>query len=545
MPAPIKELLHRTAPVAISVEGEGTGTPIETLIVKGFASVERLDRSGDKTSPTEFNVAEFMASPTLLLNHKYWIDHTGNEVAIGRILTMHPARLAKNENDPALWNVISLKTKEVINTYPKAKVPALKRGARGLFVTAEVFEQEVIDMVGRGELGSMSWRGLVEVDFELNPQTGESIRVLKNIDLFEVSLVHIPDNNQSTFIVGKTVGGKLEEVNGISLDNARLFRVELPKAEFDTDAQQEFLKNHDLKSSSTIHSDSHVVYTVAKSDDLDLDQTVKIKMAGAHLVMAPPKLDSPRELLYNRLVADLVGRPDQVDAAKSVKSPMEHSSMSDSTNVAVDDAAATEEEVKQEVQVTEVEESAEAEKGYAKDKKKSKMDEEEGSKTAKAKDAEQADDQLTALGTHITSHVVEALTPAFDSVAKSFETMGTSMATIVEKMSTLAEQPLQETETEKEPADESKAAVSKSAEVSNFSDVMSTLNGLAETLEKTQSQVVDVAKSAIALGASVPNAGVEREESVQTEVEKSAISGKDKNEDENSVLDGAFPWLAE
>ena len=55
----------------------------ETRLVKGFMSVELPDRSDELAPAEEFNIASFMAKPTLMYNHKFWYDEMGNSVPIG------------------------------------------------------------------------------------------------------------------------------------------------------------------------------------------------------------------------------------------------------------------------------------------------------------------------------------------------------------------------------------------------------------------------------------------------------------------------------
>jgi len=533
MPAPIRELMHFTAPVHFTVEGEGEGTPIDTLVVKGFASVETNDRSGDLTNPFEFNVKEFMAVPTLLINHKFWVDTMGNNVAIGRVLTMNPARLQKSD-DPDLWNVQDIRTREIITTFPKAKVPSLRKGTRGLFVTAEITQLEVIGQVARGELSGMSWRGLTEVGYEVSLD-GTTRRVLKDIDLFEVSITHIPDHNQSTFVVGKNVDGEFVEVPGMSLEDVQLWRVELPKSKFETPGMAiEYLKAHNLTYDNVKAGQDSYIAEQVSSDTLDLERTVRIKMAEAFMLMAPP-LEPPKGgVSYTRLVAELVGAPStQVDVAKSLETPSEEtSSMSTDTKTGAAADAATEATPSDDSVKTDVEKAADTAKTT-----------QEAPETKVVVEKTAAEKNLEVLSNTVATGVVSALEPTLKQLGVSMQAMGDGLKTMAEKMAGGVITPVgDETDTKTDTKTETdKAEVAKSAET--LEGVMGVLNGLAENLQATQRQVVEVAKSAAALGETVPNPGIERAESVKTDVEKSSISGKDLADDPNAVFDGSFPWL--
>ena len=83
---PSRELLAFQSPLVFSADD--SSATLDRLQVKGFASVETDDRSGDHTDPFEFNVDEFMAAPTLLMNHKFWIDHMVNTRPMATALPM-------------------------------------------------------------------------------------------------------------------------------------------------------------------------------------------------------------------------------------------------------------------------------------------------------------------------------------------------------------------------------------------------------------------------------------------------------------------------
>jgi hypothetical protein len=528
MPAPIRELLHFVSPISIQVVGEGEGVPIERVVIKGFASVATDDRSGDRTDPREFNIKEFMAAPTLLRNHKFWTDPMGNQVAVGRPLTMNAARLRPIEGNDNEWAVVDLKTKQQINTFPKEKVPSLTKTARGLFVTAEVTQPEVQAEIARGELGGMSWRGLVVVEFELDPKTNTSVRVLKDIDLYEISVVHIPDHNQSTFVVGKMVDGKFEEAEGGSIENIQLWKVRLEKTKFASQGMAtEYLKAHNL-AYDDIREDDYSYFAIQqKPDGLLLEKTVQTKMGDAFMLMAPPKEDPKPTYETSRLVAEMV------DVVQ--KSVEEEPIMADEKKDQADATATDTGDVKDEAEKKAKQVEMDAEEEKAKKAKKAKAAETEP-KTEEKKSV--AEEQLSVLGSHVAGSVADALKPTLEGIAGGLATMGDGMKSLTEtvaKMATGAISDSDDTETNTE-----KKEVEKSADAGDvLSGLVENLNMLTESVSKQQAQIVDIAKSAVALGESIPNKGVERNEKV--EVEKSAEAG----ENPNSCLDSAFPWLME
>jgi hypothetical protein len=520
--------------------GEGEGTPLDRVVIKGFASVETDDRSGDRTDPREFNIDEFMAAPTLLINHKFWVDAMGNSVAVGRPLTMNAARLTKLDGNDDEWAIIDLKTRQQINTFPKSKVPSLTRGAKGLFITAEVTQEEVQAQIARGELGGMSWRGLVVVEFELDPKTNTTVRVLRDIDLYEISVTHIPDHNQSTFVVGKMVDGKFEEVGGVSSADVQLWQVRLEKSKFASLGMAiEYLKAHRLEQDSIREDEMSFFATQQPADRFQLEKTVRIKMGDAYMLMAPPKEKPEPTYESCRLVAEMV------DVAKSVK---KESAMADDAKAVQAEATATD--------------TGETKEAAAKKAKQVDIDEKEkaalAAKAAKAKAAEMGDSdkldkqksvaegQLEALGARVATDVAGALKPCLEGIVGGMTAMGNGLKSLTETVAKMAPgvqtggnstdtKLNMDTNTDTEKKEVVKAASGVDA---TLQDVLDQLGSVVERMDDQQRQVVEIAKSAVALGESIPNEGVERDEKV--DVEKSA-EGDDA--DPNSCFDSSFPWM--
>lgn len=230
------QILQLTSPVEIL----SVSSDINTRFVKGFASVQRPDRQGHLVPPEGFNIPKFLASSgTLLRNHEFWVDDRGNKVEAGRVTEAYPA-VIKDVGSENMWGIEEVSSSSPrTNTYPKAKVPDLTAGDRGLFVVAEVTQPDVIAEVDKGKLSAFSWKGLVEARVD---NASKQI-VLRNIDLFEISLVTMPINPDSTFVVGKSV---CEDI----------YTVVLEKSCFDRPGAVTFLEAHGLQHEDIIEGSS-------------------------------------------------------------------------------------------------------------------------------------------------------------------------------------------------------------------------------------------------------------------------------------------------
>ena len=151
MAEPRRELLNLASTVTFLEDSQD-----EKLYVKGFASAKTEDRGGDLVPPSEFKIKQFMSAPTLLINHKFWIDPRGNSVAVGKPVELHASKLVKLKDNSDDWGVKDLDSGEIVNTFPRSKMPNLSAGDEGLFVVAEVTQPEVKNMVERGELQAFS-----------------------------------------------------------------------------------------------------------------------------------------------------------------------------------------------------------------------------------------------------------------------------------------------------------------------------------------------------------------------------------------------------
>ena len=516
MARPGRELLHLTAPVAIAPQDNDT----DTVVVKGFASVEKAssDRSGDVVPPDEFDIDKFMVAPTLLVNHKFWLDDHGNGIAAGRPTAMHAVKIADIESESD-WGVIDLKTKEQVNTFPKAQIPRLKSGDRGLFVVADVTVDDVAKMVASGELSTFSWRGLVTVAYRVN-DTGRTERVLTDIDLYEVSLTHIPDQTSAQAVIVKSVDGVDRKLP------LNVYCVRLEKSKYESeDLAKAYFRTHDLQCDSVKDENGSFYGFQREQNEFDANRLVAVKMAdGVHVIAGPLK---PEAESFAWVTQSLASEETEKLAALNTTDTQEGETMAEN-----------------EVQTTDEKEEI-------------------------LKEAEALESFGDSLAEKTAEGVASALAPAFETLAETLKSVGSGMEMLVEKAAgagagagagsdedeeedgekkpPFAKKSAKKAAAQDEEEEEEKAAVKKAAknedektekqEVGKTADldtVMGVLNSLAQNLQKTQTQVVEVAKTAEGLSKATPS-DVGRDERIA--VEKSA------ERDPNSVFDSTFPFI--
>ena len=548
MPRPGRELLHLTAPVAVAT----TGKQNKKAVVKGFASIENSesDRSGDVVPPDEFDIQRFMLSPTLLVNHKFWVDKNGNGVAAGRPTEMNAVRVGEIE-DETQWGVFDITTGDQVNTFPKEKVPRLQEGDRGLFVVAEVTIDEVSKMVDSGELATFSWRGLVNVDYRTNG-LGTTERVLTDIDLYEVSLTHIPDQTSAQAVIVKSADGIGHKVP------LTLYCVRMEKSKYESEElATAYLKTHHLQW-NTVNDENGSFYGFQRSQsDFDTDSLMTIKMAeGVHIIAGPLKPtveDSPFVWAKQSLDSEQVEKLAELD---SKESEMPHTDEKyESPEACVADHIArglSKEEAEAACSKLDAKQSPEdATEAPAGGPEASK--EEVANGTPYEKSAAELQKFGNDLAQKTAEGVTLALSPLFTTMTETLKSVGSGLETLVESKAAFgddADEKSKKKKKKKEDEDEdedekntknenvdakdkTKAEVGKSAD--KLDQVFEVLNGLAKNLKQTQDHVVEVAKTADALSKVTPSDTL-REERVR--VEKSA-----EQSDPNSVFDSTFPFI--
>lgn len=263
------------------------------FFVKGFASVATEDRARDYVSPEEFNVDQFLAASTILVNHDYWVNSHGNRVSVGKAVEMYPATLVEVE-DPELWGIQNTNG-EVVNYYPRKSVPNLTAGDRGLFTVVKVTDPDVIQKVRDGELAAFSWKGLSTARIEKS--NGRARRILTNIDIFELSLVNMPVNPNATLVVGKAVDGSIQ-------DPLYVYAVELSKSTFGSaDDAKSYLSQHKL--SGLLKEDDNSFCAIQESN-VDCTKLVRVKMIPGVHIIAGPEAEAPQVFQTEKVEKDFL-----------------------------------------------------------------------------------------------------------------------------------------------------------------------------------------------------------------------------------------------
>lgn len=167
--------------------------------VKGFCSVAKIDRGGDYIDPTEFDLTFFKKNPQLLYNHKLWKDANGNEIPVGHISLISPAYIAEQSPQTPFYEVRSYGN-ELLAIIAKEDFPGLVPYDVGLWVEAVVTVDEVWQKIENKELNGFSWQGLAN---RVLSEKGRN--TLLNVDLIEVSVVHLPANKYASFAISSPV----------------------------------------------------------------------------------------------------------------------------------------------------------------------------------------------------------------------------------------------------------------------------------------------------------------------------------------------------
>lgn len=151
----------------------------ERVVIKGFASTPDLDRYRDIVEPEAFKdaLALYMKNPTLLRSHDS--DQAAGTVTMAQV------------TEKGLWIEA-----EVIDEEMKAEVLDGRR--RALSIGYIPLETEMKIQRDDGSLREFNW----EEDSYWDPKV---VRVIKRVDLVEISLVTTPANGHALFTVEKSV----------------------------------------------------------------------------------------------------------------------------------------------------------------------------------------------------------------------------------------------------------------------------------------------------------------------------------------------------
>jgi len=267
----------------------------DNQIVKGFASVNSKDRSDDLIPPESFLLDRFRANPQLLFNHKFWKDLAGNESNIGRVRTAEVAKVKDIDSD-VVWGIVDEGSVQ-IGTISKDRSPDLVPGMRGLWVEAEVTIDEVWEKVQNGDLNAFSWKGIATLAKAMIGNV-EKI-VTKSIDLFEVSLVFLPDQFASTFEISKGVffGSDLLtfDKDQRTMDTLVVHKVMFGKMFFTQKAAEKWLKDHDFMMTPLSLVDDELISVQEEQKEFEPDQLFSVGLEPGVQVMVGKKKSSEEE----------------------------------------------------------------------------------------------------------------------------------------------------------------------------------------------------------------------------------------------------------
>ena len=262
----------------------------DSIYVKGFASVESVDRQGEIVDPLEFNVDTFVNTGTLLRDHKFIRDEFGNHRAAGKVHVAEPAEIYAENGDE--FHIRSLRTKEHLTELLKSKHPELSVGTKGLFAVAEVTNPLAIEEIEQGLLGAFSWQGLTS-----KVRDGKTNR-LKSVDLKELSLVHMPVNNQSTHVKIKGQDAKML-INKLGVTKIK-FRSNTYKSLSEVQAH---LDERGIKPLLIKESAEGFIAILEDVSRFEVAKSVCIEMSDCELIAAPFK-DEDEDILLATFVGD-------------------------------------------------------------------------------------------------------------------------------------------------------------------------------------------------------------------------------------------------
>lgn len=185
------------------------GEDAKSVIIEGYASTPDLDRHGDIVEPAAFGKALelFMKNPVLLRSHNH-------DVPAGTVLS-------------------------AVQT------------SKGLKIKAEVTEERTANDVKAGRMRAFSigympkdWVVQHEDGTPFNPDTDsiwddDLVRVLKELELVEISIVSVPANGQALFTVAKSLREASRDQELLIVKSMKTKKKNLPENEqevVDTDA---------------------------------------------------------------------------------------------------------------------------------------------------------------------------------------------------------------------------------------------------------------------------------------------------------------------
>lgn len=275
-----------------SIDAEG--------MVKGFVSVNNPDRSDDLVPPESFNLSRYRANPQLLVDHKLWKTSDGNCVPAGSVVEAKTAKVADGE-DPDRWAVLA-EDGSKIDSISKLRTPDLRPGLRGLWVKARVTQPGVWDMVKAGQLNAFSWRGMAKL---AKAVVGNVERVItKEIDLWECSLVYIPDQFAAMFEVSKGVRGGTDLMSKApaELQTLPVCKLLFASKFFDQTTARDWLKSHGLVETDFTLKDGEFVSMQEGEDTFDAERMFSLSLGAGVTAVVGQQLECAKTLSKSEFV---------------------------------------------------------------------------------------------------------------------------------------------------------------------------------------------------------------------------------------------------
>lgn len=265
----------------ISLQTPFTSSSLEDKrIVKGFVSCERPDRSNDVVLANSFNLKNFANNKQLWLDHQLIKEFDGTLSSAG-LITLATASYIKGENpnNSEEWVVNRVETDEFVSFFPKSQVPDLIPTDRGLFVVAEVTHEKAIQKVDSGEVMAFSWQGRAKT-----VENADGTTTMLEIDLIEMSLVHVGDNNQSNFVIVDPANPEFNQE--IAIKSCVPYKLKFSKEDYDEGTVREYTKK--LHPNKQISEGEHNYY-VHLTDASDVAVECAFNYTN-NIVAAPMKM---------------------------------------------------------------------------------------------------------------------------------------------------------------------------------------------------------------------------------------------------------------
>ena len=218
----------------------------ERRIVSGFATLDNLDRQND--------IVTAEASMKAFSNFK------------GNIREMH--------QPSAVGKMVSFKEDKYFD-------PESKKFYSGVFVSAYVSKgaQNTWEKVLDGTLSAFSIGGIMNKwDDGFDEEVSKPIRVIKDYDLFELSLVDSPANQFASVV-------SIEKVNGVNIMKGDIADLAVENVFWDKDSGLIMISENDFETSPTTGNQMKNIGFVEKSDT-DKDKMIKFLVDSAKGISA-------------------------------------------------------------------------------------------------------------------------------------------------------------------------------------------------------------------------------------------------------------------